>query len=222
MGQFKEVVIQHGELNLQGHLYFGEEIKAWIVFAHGSGSSRNSKRNNWVAQELSKKGFGTLLFDLLTAEEDSIYLNRFDISLLSKRLKSATTWLMNSTNYRGEQIGYFGASTGAAAALVAAAEADSSWPIFALVSRGGRPDLAGESLNVVSVPTLLIVGSHDGEVIKLNEWALQQLLNAKIVLVPGATHLFEEPGALQEVVRLTSDWFSMNLDLSRQQQDDLI
>lgn len=223
MAQFKEVVIQHGELKLQGHLYFGEEVKAWIIFAHGSGSSRNSKRNNWVAQELSKQGFGALLFDLLTPEEDSIYLNRFDITLLAKRLKSATAWLLNSNDYRGENIGYFGASTGAAAALVAAAEADSSWPIYALVSRGGRPDLAEfEYLSEVSMPTLLIVGSHDREVIKLNEWALQQLFNAKLVLVPGATHLFEEPGALQEVVRLTSDWFTMNLDLSRYQQDDLI
>jgi len=205
---FKQVAIKYDTHEFEGHMLYGETNKAWIVFAHGSGSSRRSKRNNWVAQELNKLGFGTLLFDLLTPDEDKIYLNRFNIPLLSDRLLAATSWLMNSEDYRGEKIGYFGASTGAGAAIMAAAEADPKWPIYCIVSRGGRPDLAEkEFLNEVTAPTLLIVGSHDDPVIKLNTWAQTQILNSKLVLVPGAGHLFEEPGTLNEVVRLSADWF---------------
>jgi putative phosphoribosyl transferase len=211
---FKEIVIEHNHHELKGHMMsFTNSAKAWVIFAHGSGSSRKSKRNNWVAQELSKQGFATLLFDLLTPEEDDIYLNRFNIPLLAERLIAATNWLVKSEHYKGEKIAFFGASTGAAAALVAAVRADASWPLYALVSRGGRPDLATkEFLNDVDVPTLLIVGSHDKEVIKLNEWALSELHNAKIAIVPEAGHLFEEAGALAEVVRLSSEWFLTQLD----------
>jgi putative phosphoribosyl transferase len=211
---FKEIVINHQGHELRGHMMnFGDNAKAWIIFAHGSGSSHRSERNNWVAQELNKQGYATLLFDLLTPEEDDIYLNRFDIPLLAERLIAATSWLINSTEYHGEKIGYFGASTGAAAALVAASKDVSAWPIFALVSRGGRPDLAPKvNLNDVTIPTLLIVGGHDGEVIKLNEWANSELPNSKVVIVPGASHLFEEKGALEEVVLLSSEWFDTHLD----------
>lgn len=211
---FKEIVINHQGHELRGHMMnFGETAKAWIIFAHGSGSSHRSQRNNWVAQELNKQGYATLLFDLLTAEEDNIYLNRFDIPLLAERLIAATSWLVNTTEYHGEKIGYFGASTGAAAALVAASKDIFTSQIFAVVSRGGRPDLAPkENLNDVTVPTLLIVGGHDGEVIKLNERAHSELPNAKVVIVPGATHLFEEKGAMEEVVRLSSEWFDTHLD----------
>lgn len=211
---YQEIIIEHAGRELRGHMMsYGENTKAWIIFAHGSGSSRKSRRNNWVAQELNKLGFSTLLFDLLTVEEDDIFLNRFNIPLLAERLLAATTWLIKSPVYRGEKIGYFGASTGAAAALEAAVEADPAYPIYAIVSRGGRPDLAQKQfLNDLDVPTLLIVGGHDDAVIKLNLWAEAQIAESKVVLVPGATHLFEEQGALEEVVRLTSDWFTIHLD----------
>lgn len=218
---YKEIVIHHKGHDLKGHmLNFGGTVKSWIIFAHGSGSSRKSRRNNWVAQELSKEGFSTLLFDLLTPEEDDIYLNRFDIPLLSERLQAATSWLINSKDYNGEKIGYFGASTGAAAALVASVNSDSSWPIYAIVSRGGRPDLAKkEILNDVDVPTLLIVGGNDAPVITLNQWAESELGQSKLAIVPGATHLFEEPGTLQEVVRLSTDWFNINLSRERPSEE---
>lgn len=218
---FKEIVIHHGGRDLHGHMMnFGGTVKSWIIFAHGSGSSRKSRRNNWVAQELNKEGFSTLLFDLLTPEEDDIYLNRFDIPLLSERLLAATAWLINSKDYHGEKIGYFGASTGAAAALVASVNSESSWPIYAIVSRGGRPDLAKEeTLNVVNVPTLLIVGGNDAPVIPLNQWAKSELREASLAIVPGATHLFEEPGALKEVVRLSTDWFNKNLRREAQPEE---
>jgi putative phosphoribosyl transferase len=218
---FKEIVIHHGGRDLHGHMMnFGGTVKSWIIFAHGSGSSRKSRRNNWVAQELNKEGFSTLLFDLLTPEEDDIYLNRFDIALLSERLLAATAWLLNSKDYHGEKIGYFGASTGAAAALVASVNSDSSWPIYAIVSRGGRPDLAKkETLNDVNVPTLLIVGGNDAPVIPLNQWAKSELREASLAIVSGATHLFEEPGALQEVVRLSTDWFNKNLRREEQPEE---
>lgn len=211
---FQEIVIEHEGHELRGHMMnYGDNTKAWIIFAHGSGSSRKSKRNNWVSQELNKLGFATLLFDLLTPEEDEIFLNRFNIPLLAERLLAATTWLINSPAYKKEKIGYFGASTGAAAALMASVEADPSFPIFAIVSRGGRPDLAQKDiLNDVTVPTLLIVGGHDDPVIKLNQWADSEIFESKMVLVPGAGHLFEEQGALEEVVRLSSDWFITHLD----------
>lgn len=220
---FKEIVINHNGRELRGHMMSLDiPTKAWIVFAHGSGSSRKSKRNNWVAQELNKLGFATLLFDLLTFEEDEIFLNRFNIPLLSERLIAATSWLINSEQYKGEKIGYFGASTGAAAALMATGQVDPSFPIYAIVSRGGRPDLAKkEFLNDVFVPTLLIVGGHDDPVIKLNKWAETEIHESKLVLVPGATHLFEEPGALEEVVRLSSDWFTINLPQTKDKKDSL-
>lgn len=213
---FQEIVIKHEGRELKGHMMkYGGPIKAWIIFAHGSGSSRKSKRNNWVAQELNKLGFATLLFDLLTVEEDDIFLNRFNIPLLAERLLAATSWLITSPEYEGEKIGYFGASTGAAAALMAAVEADPSFPIYAIVSRGGRPDLAQKDfLNDISIPTLLIVGGHDDTVINLNQWAEKEIYESKLVLVPGASHLFEEDGALEEVVRLSSNWFTACLDRS--------
>ncbi|MGZ3789356.1 MAG: dienelactone hydrolase family protein [Bacteriovorax sp.] len=208
----EEIVIKHEDIELKGHITSGKDPRAWVLFAHGSGSSRFSKRNNWVANELVKQGFATMLFDLMTEEEDETYMNRFNIPLLADRLLMATSWLMKSPFYRHEPIAYFGASTGAGAALIAASRADESVPIYAVVSRGGRPDLAGvEHLNKVFVPTLLIVGSRDTDVIKLNEYALSELPDAKLVLVPGATHLFEEPGTLNEVVKLSGDWFQVHL-----------
>lgn len=206
----QEISIKHDGKTLLGHIYLNMSTKAWIVFAHGSGSSRMSERNNWVAKELEKLGFSTMLFDLLTEKEDEVYMNRFDIPLLAERLIAATKWLVGSEYYKKEPIAYFGASTGAAAALVAAA--NTRYPIYAVVSRGGRPDLAGmDKLNNVLAPTLLVVGSRDTEVIRLNEIALRELPEAKLVLVPGATHLFEEPGALNEVLKLAADWFQVHL-----------
>lgn len=196
--------------------------QAWVIFAHGSGSTRLSPRNQWVANELISSGFGVMLFDLLTKDEDEIYMNRFDISLLAHRLMEATHWFKSSRFYQREPLAYFGASTGAAAALVAAARTMETTPLFAVVSRGGRPDLAGlEFLNQVFVPTLLIVGNHDTEVIRLNELALEELPDAKLVLVPGATHLFEEPGTLAEVVRLTTDWLHVHLaEFSKKNEEE--
>ena len=210
---FKEIKIQHGGQELAGHLSLQDSVRAWVIFAHGSGSSRKSPRNNWVAQRLNQAGFGTLLFDLLTEEEDAVYQNRFDIPLLGERLINATEWLMSSPYYRGGPVAYFGASTGAGAALVAAARAENKWPLLAVISRGGRPDLAGkENLIRVFTPTLLIVGGHDTEVIKLNEEAQNYLKNSRLVIVPGATHLFEEPGAMDEVVELAQNWLLTHLD----------
>lgn len=191
---------------LEGTLSLPEGAKGIVLFAHGSGSSRFSPRNNFVAGILREAGIGTLLFDLLTEEEDSVYSTRFDIDLLAHRLVLATNWLKDQPQGKGLRIGYFGASTGAAAALQAATEVDS--PIFAIVSRGGRPDLAMSYLSKVKVPTLLIVGGFDEPVIELNQRAYEELDTEKeLVIVPGATHLFEEPGALEEVARLAADWF---------------
>lgn len=199
----KEVRFETGGVSLEGHLSMEEQMRGWVIFAHGSGSSRKSLRNNWVAKELNKHGFGTFLFDLLTLDEDEIYQNRFNIPLLAERLQGATEWLIHDRHYNGLPIAFFGASTGAAAALVAAREAR----VFTVISRGGRPDLAGqESLSKINVPVMLLVGSLDTEVIKLNEWALRELNEGQLTLVPGATHLFEEPGTLGEVVRLSIDW----------------
>jgi putative phosphoribosyl transferase len=214
---FQEIEIPIDDRQLYGHLFYPENPKAWIVFAHGSGSSRKSLRNNWVAEKLNKEGFATLLFDLLTVEEDSIFENRFDIDLLSTRLTVATNWLLGSTFYHQEPIAYFGASTGAAAAIVSAAKKP-DLPLYAIVSRGGRPDLAREeNLKKIEVPTLLIVGGHDGEVIQLNEYARKKIMTAKLVLVPKATHLFEESGALDEVVKLTTDWLNIHLPRNQDQ-----
>jgi putative phosphoribosyl transferase len=199
---------------IEGNLTLPTNAKGVVIFAHGSGSSRHSPRNKYVAQVLNDADIATLLIDLLTQNEDKIdnitREHRFNIKLLAKRLLSATDWILQSARYKNLKIGYFGASTGAAAALVAAAERASR--VYAIVSRGGRPDLAGsEILNRIEAPTLLIVGENDKEVIKLNEMALKQLTKIekkkKIVIIPGATHLFEEPGTLEEVARVASGWF---------------
>lgn len=199
---------------IEGNLTLPTNAKGVVIFAHGSGSSRHSPRNKYVAQVLNDADIATLLIDLLTQKEDKIdditREHRFNIKLLAKRLLSATDWTLQSARYKNLKIGYFGASTGAAAALVAAAERASR--VYAIVSRGGRPDLAGsEILNRIEAPTLLIVGENDKQVIELNEMALKQLTKIekkkKIVIIPGATHLFEEPGTLEEVARVASGWF---------------
>lgn len=196
---------------LQGTLEPAGDASALVIFAHGSGSSRRSPRNRGVARAIRKAGISTLLFDLLTDEEETVdrvtAQLRFDIVLLARRLVAATEWAVaQHVNRKGVTVGYFGASTGAAAALIAAARLDDR--VSAVVSRGGRPDLAGESLPLVVSPTLLVVGDRDTEVIALNEQALSALRCDKdLVLVPGATHLFEEPGTLDRVAQLATDWF---------------
>jgi len=198
-------------VQLQGTLALPVKPRgAVVLFAHGSGSSRFSPRNNAVANVLRASGLGTLLFDLLTEDEDAVYETRFDINLLANRLVSVTRWFMDRLQTRGLSLGYFGASTGAAAALQAAAEVGSA--VGAVVSRGGRPDLAGPFLHRVLAPTLLIVGGEDIPVIELNRLAYDRLTSVKeLVIVPGATHLFEEPGTLEEVARLTAAWFTRYL-----------
>ena len=179
-----------------------------VLFAHGSGSSRLSPRNARVARVLHQSGIGTLLFDLLTRKEDEIYGNRFNIDLLAKRLAGATDWLCEQKETKNIPLAYFGASTGAAAALQASVRLPD---INAIVSRGGRPDLAWDYLDQVTAPTLLIVGERDQEVIELNRRAFDRLnLEAEkkqVIIIPGATHLFEEPGALEEVAMVAKDWF---------------
>jgi putative phosphoribosyl transferase len=185
------------------------DAKGIVLFAHGSGSSRLSPRNAYVARVVREAGIGTLLFDLLTEDEASDRGNVFDIDFLATRLKAATDWARDIGSAQGLGIGYFGASTGAAAALVAAADDET---IGAIVSRGGRPDLAGPALPKVKAPTLLIVGGEDTDVIELNEEAYERLTCKKeLRIVPGATHLFEEPGTLEEVARLARDWFQLHL-----------
>jgi putative phosphoribosyl transferase len=181
-----------------------------VLFAHGSGSGRLSPRNNYVADALSEAGIGTFLFDLLTEAESQDRANVFDIALLADRLVAATDWLWNEQPTLRRPIGYFGASTGAAAALMAAVQVDK--PIAAIVSRGGRPDLAAQALSQVAAPTLLIVGGHDHSVLALNEDALAQMTCKKeLAVVPRATHLFEESGALDKVVALARRWFLTHL-----------
>ena len=209
-----EIVIDAGKVELEGTLGIPKEAGGIVLFAHGSGSSRHSPRNRYVAQVLQSQGIGTLLFDLLTREEESIDEFsgeiRFDIPYLANRLIDATRWLVQRPDMHRIKLGYFGASTGAAAALVAAAELQGT--IGAVVSRGGRPDLAGGALSSVRSPTLLIVGGDDGPVIGMNREALAKLrCDKKLVIVPGATHLFREPGALEEVARLAADWFKRYL-----------
>jgi putative phosphoribosyl transferase len=201
-------------LGLSGDLLIPPEAKGVILFAHGSGSSRHSSRNRYVAGVLQEGGFGTLLLDLLTEAEEQVDNRtrhlRFDIELLAGRLIEATDWLDREAATRGLSVGYFGASTGAGAALVAAAERPAV--VGAVVSRGGRPDLAGAALRRVQAPTLLIVGGADYQVIELNREAFAQLRCEKqLSIVPGATHLFEEPGALEEVSRLALNWFGRHL-----------
>ena len=191
-----------------------KDARGVVLFAHGSGSSRHSSRNRYVAGELRKSGLGTLLMDLLTAEEEEIDARtghlRFDIGLLARRLLDATEWLRADPETSGLPVGYFGASTGGGAALVAAAEAPDV--VRAVVSRGGRPDLAGAALPRVQAPTLLIVGGWDEPVIEMNREALARLrCEKRLEIVPGATHLFEEPGTLEQVARLAADWLGRHL-----------
>ncbi len=209
--QSQLVNIPGDHVTLEGMLEVQDNPLGVVLFAHGSGSSRHSSRNNFVAGILRQSGVATLLFDLLTREEDINYERRFDIPLLTRRLLSATLWLKNSSDTGHLATGYFGASTGAAAALQAAAELGND--IAAVVSRGGRPDLAGvEALNKVVSPTLLLVGGNDHSVLQLNEEAHIHLHCSKeLVIVPGATHLFEEPGTLEEVARQAALWFSKHL-----------
>ena len=209
-----EVQIPAERAVLSGNLTIPENTEALVLFAHGSGSSRHSPRNQFVARTLNSATLGTLLFDLLTPEEEALDIytreHRFNISLLAERLVHATKWAMQQEQTRDLRIGYFGSSTGGAAALVAAAEL--SQDVGAVVSRGGRPDLAGAALPRVQAPTLLIVGSNDDIVIALNEMARDQMrCEVKLEIIPGATHLFEEPGALEQVAKLAGDWFSLHL-----------
>ncbi|PYJ30302.1 MAG: hydrolase [Verrucomicrobia bacterium] len=209
-----EVEIQAGHAVLSGNLTIPDGAVALVLFAHGSGSSRHSPRNQFVARTLNDAGLATLLFDLLTQEEEGTDMytreHRFNIGLLAERLVHATRWAKQQEETRDLRIGYFGSSTGGAAALVAAAEIPQD--VAAVVSRGGRPDLAGDALPKVQAPTLLIIGGNDDIVIELNEMARDQMrCEVKLEIVPGATHLFEEPGTLEKVANLASDWFNAHL-----------
>jgi len=205
-----QVNIPVGGVSLEGELIVPFGAEAAVVFVHGSGSSRHSSRNKFVAGILRQAGLATLLFDLLTEKEDEVYETRFDIALLTERLLAVTTWLREQPLTGGVAVGYFGASTGAAAALRAAALLGDE--VKAVVSRGGRPDLAEPELDRVAAPTLLIVGGADDVVIELNEAAFIRLkCRKRTVIVPGATHLFEEAGALEEVARLAAEWFKKYL-----------
>ena len=208
------VKIPAGKTTINGNLTIPSKAKGIVLFAHGSGSGRFSPRNTMVAREINKAGIATLLIDLLTeqeeAEDEFTGEFRFDIDLLAQRLIFATEWLTTNPSTSSLVIGYFGASTGAAAALIAAAKLPER--VNAVVSRGGRPDLAGDYLSRVKAPTLLIVGGDDTEVLELNRDALEQLRSEKeLTVVPGATHLFEELGKLEQVAKLAIDWFSKYL-----------
>jgi dienelactone hydrolase len=210
----EEIQVRAGGVCLEGNLGLPAGARGLVVFAHGSGSSRHSSRNRYVAEVLRQAGLGTLLFDLLTAAEERVDARtahlRFDIPLLAERMVGVTDWLSQRPQTAELRLGYFGASTGAAAALVAAAQRPQ---VAAVVSRGGRPDLAGAALPHVQSPTLLIVGGHDVPVIGMNQEAFDCLgaTIKEMVIVPGASHLFEEPGTLEEVARLASDWFVRHL-----------
>ena len=209
-GKTQEVLIPVERVNLLGDLFLPEQTTGIVLFAHGSGSSRYSPRNQFVAQVIRDAGVGTLLFDLLTREEEAIDAHtrrlRFDIQLLKHRLLGATHWIRNQAETKDLKMGFFGASTGAAAALMAAAELGEK--VSAVVSRGGRPDLAGALLARVTAPTLLLVGGCDEVVLQLNEEAYEKLQCQKeLVVIPGATHLFEERGALEEVAQTAAHWF---------------
>jgi putative phosphoribosyl transferase len=213
-----EVQVQAGRTVLPGNLHLPEGAGALVLFAHGSGSSRHSPRNQFVARALNDAGLATLLFDLLTQEEETIDTQtrelRFNIHLLAERLDHATKWAKQQEETGDFRIGYFGSSTGGAAALVAAA--DNPQDVGAVVSRGGRPDLAGEALPKVQAPTLLIVGGNDDIVIELNEQARDRMrCEVKLEIIPGATHLFEEPGTLEKVATLASDWFAKHIGRAR-------
>ena len=213
----REVRVLAGPVELEGSLGLPEGAEGVVLFAHGSGSGRHSPRNRYVAGVLLEAGLATLMIDLLTREEEEADLRtghlRFDIGLLAERLSGATDWLMHNPSTQNSRIGYFGASTGAGAALVAAAKRPRE--VGAVVSRGGRPDLAEDALPLVKAPTLLIVGGKDVHVIGMNKEALERLrVKKELKIVPGATHLFEEPGALEEVARLAADWFAHHLSRS--------
>lgn len=204
-------------VRLEGIVSIPENPKGLVIFVHGSGSSRHSPRNQFVAQTLQESGLATLLFDLLTAEEEEVDLRtrhlRFDIDLLARRTAGVMEWLDLQPYVHGLKRGLFGASTGAAAALIAAAELPEK--VDAVVSRGGRPDLAGPALPNVRAPTLLIVGGDDDVVIDLNKQSLEQMqpgTKKKMMIVPGASHLFEEPGTLDYAARLAAEWFQTHLD----------
>jgi dienelactone hydrolase len=214
----REVRIPAADAKLDGNLTVPENAVALVLFAHGSGSSRHSPRNQFVARTLNGDSLATLLFDLLTPEEEAFDIHtrehRFNIDLLAERLVHATKWAGQQKKTRDLHIGYFGSSTGGAAALVAAAELPQD--VGAVVSRGGRPDLAGDALPQLQAPTLLVVGGNDEIVIELNERARDRMrCEVKLEIIPGATHLFEEPGALEQVAKLASDWFSLHLDHSQ-------
>ncbi|HEY2810963.1 MAG TPA: dienelactone hydrolase family protein [Rhabdochlamydiaceae bacterium] len=216
--KFQDALMIHIAISLstylEGDLHIPRDAVGLVLFAHGSGSSRHSPRNRFVAAALNRGGLATLLLDLLTPEEERIdeptgHL-RFDIGFLTERLSLAAHWALSNKETKHLSLGFFGASTGAAAALCAAAKMGKS--VKAVVSRGGRPDLAGSVLSQISTPTLLIVGGSDHPVISMNQEALARLQGVKeMVIVPGATHLFEEPGALEEVARLALEWFRTHL-----------
>lgn len=204
------VTIPINQVSVEGILRVPRNPRGIVLFAHGSGSGRYSPRNNFVAGVLRQARIATLLFDLLAEEEDLSYENRFDIELLTKRLIAATNWVQKQNHLKNLKVGYFGASTGSASALKAAARVGSD--IRAIVSRGGRPDLTMDEISRVSSSTLLIVGENDPEVIKLNKQAYDALnTTKKLEIIPGATHLFEEPGTLEKVAQLSSDWFKKYL-----------
>lgn len=205
----RKTTVAVGSKRLEGILRVPPQSAGLVVFAHGAGSSHMSPRNNMVAEELAKRGIATLLFDLLTEGESTDRRNVFDIPLLSRRLIEAIAWLRHQPGLPAAPIGLFGSSTGAAAALVAAATAPTE--ICAVVSRGGRPDMACEALHHVKAPVLLVVGGADEQVLDLNDWAAGQLTcQHSLKIIPGATHLFAEPGALEQVVALAVDWFEAN------------
>jgi len=209
-GTYQELEIKLDNINLKGNLRLADNSKGIILFSHGSGSSRLSIRNNYVADLILKKGFSSLLFDLLTPEEDAVYENRFDIELLTERLLKVTKWVRNYGLTKQLPIGYFGASTGAASALRAAAKM--SKIVKAVVSRGGRPDLALRALSSVDTPTLLIVGGDDDVVITLNKQAKSRIEGiCELKIIEGASHLFSEPGKLEIVANLTIEWFDKYL-----------
>jgi putative phosphoribosyl transferase len=206
--------IPSGQIQLEGEVSVPVDATGVVLFAHGSGSSRHSPRNQFVARTIREAGVGTLLFDLLTQDEEAVDVStrhlRFDIGLLAERLVDATNWIKRESDTSHLRVGYFGSSTGGGAALVAAAEVGEE--IGAVVSRGGRPDLAGDALPHVKSPTLLIVGELDYPVIRMNEEAYSQMrCERELKIVPGATHLFEESGTLEEVSRLAADWFQRKL-----------
>src|SRR5437763_12357995 len=212
VAQPEGVHVRSGDVQLEGDLSVPDGAQGVVLFAHGSGSSRHSPRNQFVARTIRESGVGTLLFDLLTKQEEAVDMHtahlRFDIGLLARRLIDATYWIKGELD--DLNVGYFGSSTGGGAALVAAAQLGDT--VGAVVSRGGRPDLAGDALPKVKSPTLLIVGGFDYPVIEMNKSALARMRCEKeLKIVPGATHLFEEPGTLQEVSRLAADWFQRHL-----------